>query len=177
MRSFKLLMAFAAIASFAFTACNSGSSAKDSARESLATTNTTTTTPAATPSATPEANIPAGPLTTVSYTETIFDFGEIEEGEKVTHVFPFKNNGEHPLIISNAKGSCGCTVPDWPREPIPPGGTGEIKVQYDSKGKGQPEGRAESKRVTITANTDPANSYLTIKGKVFKPAGAVTPES
>jgi len=172
MKSFKLLTAFAAFATLAFTACNSGSSTKDAARESLATTNTTT--PAATPTAAPEANIPAGPLTTVSFPETIFDFGEIEEGEKVTHVYPFKNTGSHPLIISNAKGSCGCTVPDWPREPIPPGESGEIRVQYDSKGKGQVEGRAESKRVTITANTDPANSYLTIKGKVFKPA---TPES
>lgn len=171
MKSFKLLMAFTAFATFAFTACNSGS--KDTARESLATTNTATT-PAATPQAAPEANIPAGPLTTVSFPETIFDFGEIEEGEKVTHVYKFKNTGSNPLIISNAKGSCGCTVPDWPREPIAAGAEGEIRVQYDSKGKGQPEGRAESKRVTITANTDPANSYLTIKGKVFKPA---TPES
>jgi len=173
MRSFKLLFAFASLATFAFTACNSGgSSATDAARESLATTNTTTTTPTATPTATPEANIPAGPLTTVSFPETIYDFGEIQEGEKVTHVYKFTNSGSNPLLISNAKGSCGCTVPDWPREPIPPGGAGEIRVQYDSKGKGTVEGRAESKRVTITANTDPANSYLTIKGKVFKPEGA-----
>lgn len=172
MRSFKLLMAFAVFATFAFTACNSGSSTKDAARESLATTNTTTTTPAATPTATPEANIPAGPLTTISFPETIHDFGEIQEGEKVTHEFAFTNTGSNALVISNAKGSCGCTVPDWPREPIPPGESAVIKVQYDSKGKGQPEGRAESKRVTITANTDPANSYLTIKGKVFKPAAA-----
>jgi len=134
-----MLIAFAGFAILAFTSCNSGSSTKDAARESLATTNTTTTTPAATPTATPEANIPAGPLTTISFPETIHDFG---------------------------------TVPDWPREPIAPGASSVIKVQYDSKGKGQPEGRAESKRVTLTANTDPANSYLTIKGKVFKPAGA-----
>jgi len=172
MKSFKLFMVFAAFAMFAFTACQDSASTKDAARESLATTNTTTTTPAATPTATPQANIPAGPLTTIEFPETTFDFGEIEEGEKVNHVYKFTNTGSEPLIISNAKGSCGCTVPDWPREPIPAGGTGEIKVQYDSKGKGTVEGRAESKRVTLTANTDPANSYLTIKGKVFKPAGA-----
>jgi len=78
MRSFKLLFAFASFATFAFTACNSGgSSATDAARESLATTNTTTTTPTATPTATPEANIPAGPLTNVTFPETIYDFGEI----------------------------------------------------------------------------------------------------
>jgi len=164
-------MALAAFAMFAFTSCQNGSTTKDAARESLATTNTTTT-PTATPTATPQANIPAGPLTTIEFPDTTFDFGEIEEGEKVNHVYVFKNTGSEPLVISNAKGSCGCTVPDWPREPIPAGGTGEIKVQYDSKGKGTVEGRAESKRVTLTANTDPANSYLTIKGKVFKPAGA-----
>jgi len=170
MKSLNILSLFAALAVFALTSC-AGGAKKDEARESLATTSTTTT-PAATPTATPQASIPAGPLTTIELPESSFDFGEITEGEKVNHVFSFKNTGSEPLVISNAKGSCGCTVPDWPREPILPGESGEIKVQYDSKGKGQPEGRAESKRVTITANTDPANSYLTIKGKVFKPEGA-----
>lgn len=170
MKSLNILSLFAALAVFALTSC-AGGAKKDEARESLATTSTTTT-PAPSPTATPQANIPAGPLTTIELIESSFDFGEITEGEKVNHVFAFKNTGSEPLVISNAKGSCGCTVPDWPREPILPGESGEIKVQYDSKGKGQPEGRAESKRVTITANTDPANSYLTIKGKVFKPEGA-----
>jgi len=57
------------------------------------------------------------------------------EGEKVVHVYKFKNSGKEPLVISNAKGSCGCTVPEWPREPIPVGGSGEIRVQFDSKVK------------------------------------------
>ena len=82
------------------------------------------------------------------------------------------------MVISKAQGSCGCTVPDWPREPIPVGEEGTIKVQYDSRGKGKLRaegGRAENKRVTITANTDPVNTYLTITGRVFKPD--VTPSS
>ena len=160
---FSALMLFVAL--FAFSSCKSDSAAKDEARESLATTTTTNTPTPVPPTAT---NIPAGPLTSIEFEEASFDFGEIMEGEKVVHVFKFKNTGDEPLIISNAKGSCGCTVPDWPREPIAVGKTGEIKVQYDSKGKGQPQGRIETKRVTITANTDPANSFLTIKGKVFK---------
>ena len=94
------------------------------------------------------------------------------EGEKVVYEYKFKNTGTEPLIISNAKGSCGCTVPDWPREPIAPGAENVIKVQFDSKNKGKVGGGLQSKRVTITANTDPVNTYLTIKGKVDKEATA-----
>ena len=122
--------------------------------------------------AAPPATVPVGPLTTFSFAESEFDFGEIEDGEKITHEFTFKNTGNEPLVISKAVGSCGCTVPDWPREPIAAGESGVIKVQYDSRGKGKTKaegGKAENKRVTITANTDPANTYLTIKGKVYKP--------
>ena len=97
------------------------------------------------------------------------------DGDKVTHVFKFKNTGNEPLIISNAKGSCGCTVPEWPKDAIAPGKSGEIKVVFDSKGKGAVGGKEDSKRVTITANTDPVETYLTIKGKIDKkeeaPAG------
>ncbi len=168
MKSLKSLLIVACV--FAVTmACKNDSSSND-ARESLAATNTTTQ-PQATTN-TPAETVPVGPLTTISYPETEFDFGEIEEGEKVSHVFKFKNTGSEPLVISKAQGSCGCTVPDWPREPIPPGAEGEIKVQYDSRGKGKTRaegGRAENKRVTITANTDPVNTYLYIKGTVFKP--------
>jgi hypothetical protein len=81
------------------------------------------------------------------------------------------------LIISNAKGSCGCTVPDWPREPIAPGKSSVIKVQFDSKNKGKVGGGLQSKRVTLTANTDPVNTYLTIKGKVDKVEEAATETS
>lgn len=158
------------LGAFALTvSCKDG--AKDSTRDAVATASTpaSTTSPAA---ATPAETVPVGPLTTIAYPETEFNFGEIEEGEKVIHEFKFKNTGDEPLVISKAQGSCGCTVPDWPREPIPVGGEGVIKVQYDSRGKGKARaegGRAESKRVTITANTDPVSTYLYIKGTVFKP--------
>ena len=118
------------------------------------------------------AAVPTGPTTTIEFPETTFDFGTVKEGEKVTHNYKFKNTGKEPLIISNAKGSCGCTVPEWPREPIAPGKTGEIKVIFDSAGKGSAEGAAQSKKVTLTANTDPVNTYLTIKGSVKKDAAA-----
>jgi len=80
----------------------------------------------------------------------------------VKHIYKFKNTGTEPLIISNAKGSCGCTVPTWPKEPVPPGGTGELKVEFNSKGKPGPQ----SKRVTVTANTTPTETFLEISGEV-----------
>ncbi len=170
MKNFRILALFAFVAALSFTACkDEGSAAKDAARESLATT--ATTTPATTPAATPKAPAaPVGPLTSLVFEEDTYDFGEIMEGEKVVHIYKFKNTGKEPLVISNAKGSCGCTVPEWPREPIPVGGAGEIRVQFDSKGKGKVGGATQAKKVTITANTDPANSFLNIKGKVNKPA-------
>ena len=172
MKNFRILALFAFVGALSFTACkNEGSTAKDAARESLATTQTTTA-PTASPTATTPATpqVPVGPLTSITFDESSYDFGEIMEGEKVVHVYKFKNTGKEPLVISNAKGSCGCTVPDWPREPIPVGGSGEISVQFDSKGKGKVGGGPQAKKVTITANTDPANTFLDIKGVVNKPA-------
>lgn len=105
--------------------------------------------------------------TSIAFEEAVFDYGKINEGEKVQHVYKFKNTGTKPLIISDAKGSCGCTVPQWSKEPLAPGQEGEIKVEFDSKGK---VGK-QSKTVTITANTIPAQTMLTIQGEVIKLEG------
>jgi hypothetical protein len=113
--------------------------------------------------------VPSGPTTSINFENPTSDWGKVNDGDKVTHVFKFTNTGENPLIISDAKGSCGCTVPEWPKEPIAPGKKGEIKVVFDSKGKGSKEGKMDSKKVTITANTDPVNTYLTIQGMIVNP--------
>ena len=139
--------------------------------------NVNTAVPSASPVANAEPAVPAGPITSVEFTDIEYDFGTVMEGEKVVYEYKFKNTGKEPLIISNAKGSCGCTVPDWPREPIAPGAENVIKVQFDSKNKGKVGGGLQSKRVTITANTDPVNTYLTIKGKVDKEATAEDAET
>jgi len=110
-------------------------------------------------------DVPIGPTTTMEFEETTFDFGEVDQGDKIAHVYKFTNTGNEPLIIKNAKGSCGCTVPKWPKEPIAPGESGEMFVEFDTKGK---KGM-QAKRVTVTANTDPVSTYITIKGKVNEP--------
>lgn len=114
-----------------------------------------------------EPAAPVGPTTAVSFGETEYDFGTIEQGESVSHTYTFTNTGSEPLIISNAKGSCGCTVPKWPKDPIAPGETGELLVEFNSKGK---KG-AQNKKVTITANTNPAQSFIYLKGNVNAPEG------
>ena len=93
---------------------------------------------------------------------TVWDFGTIQQGDEPQFSFTFKNTGNEPMIISNAKGSCGCTVPKWPKEPIAPGATGEISVKFASKGK---KG-TQNKTVTLTANTTPPNTKLRVTGQI-----------
>ena len=110
--------------------------------------------------------------TTMEFEETTFDFGTIISGEKVSYFAEFTNTGDKPLVIKSAKGSCGCTIPQWPKDPIMPGETSQILVEFNSKGK---HGKT-SKRVTITANTEPAQTYLTVTGTIEKDAFATPSE-
>jgi hypothetical protein len=100
------------------------------------------------------------------------NYGSIEKGADGVRVFKFTNTGTAPLIISNAQGSCGCTVPTYPKEPIMPGEKGEIKVKYDTQRVG-----AFTKYVTLTTNaTSGTSNQLKIFGDV-KPEAAPTPEA
>jgi hypothetical protein len=100
------------------------------------------------------------------FEKTEYQFGEITQGDKVNHVFKFTNEGDAPLKIDNARASCGCTVPEWPKDPILPGETGEIKVVFNSAGKSG----MQNKSITITTNQgdQPARVYL--KGNVKLPS-------
>lgn len=105
----------------------------------------------------------ATPTTTIKFDDTVHDFGDISQNSENTKIFTFTNVGSEPLIIENAKGSCGCTVPNYPREPVAPGETGEIEVVY----KPGNQKNAQTKTITITANTQPANTILTVKANVI----------
>ena len=111
---------------------------------------------------TPEAPAEAGPTTSITFAENAHDFGTITDGDVVTHIFKFTNTGDEPLVLNRCKGSCGCTVPQCPKEPIAPGAEGEIEVKFNSKGKKN----NQTKRMTIDANTDPAQTILTIRAFV-----------
>jgi hypothetical protein len=89
------------------------------------------------------------------------DFGQIKQGVPVTHEFTFVNNGTEALIISSVKASCGCTVADYSKDPIPSGESGYVKATYNAASAG-----AFNKTVTVMANTDGENVLLTIRGTV-----------
>jgi hypothetical protein len=105
---------------------------------------------------------PTGPLPAFQFETVDHDFGTINEGQVVEYTYAFKNTGAAPLIIQGAQGSCGCTVPDWTKEPIPVGGTGYVKAKFDSNGKSN----IQNKTVTVTANTWPKQTVLRFKAMV-----------
>lgn len=176
------LIATMALGSFiALSSCNQGEKAGDTAA--------TTTAPAADASAgavaAADPNAPAAnpanpamnvdpaaaaaeeanakmPKTSITFKEMEHDFGKIKQGDKVKYAFKFKNTGKEPLVINSAKGSCGCTVPSYPKEPVAPGADAVIDVEFNSAGKSG----AQTKTVTLNANTDPNPTRLTIKAEI-----------
>jgi hypothetical protein len=100
----------------------------------------------------------------VQFEKKTHDFGEFEEGIQATTSFKFKNTGNAPLVLNAVTPSCGCTSPDWPKEPIAPGEEGEIKVVYNSKGR---PGHF-TKSITVKHNGEGGTVFLTIKGTVVK---------
>lgn len=103
----------------------------------------------------------------ISFEQGMYNFGKIVQGEKVNYEFKFKNIGKSPLIISNATATCGCTIPEPPKEPIKPGDTGVIKVVFNSAGKMG----MQDKVITITSNGNPSTSEVHLIGEVTE-AGA-----
>ena len=99
----------------------------------------------------------------IKFEKTEHDFGTINEGEIVETVFSFKNSGKSELIITSAKGSCGCTVPEWPKEPIMPGEEGQIRVKFNSDKKPN----LQQKTITLVTNTEQGKEVLKIKAQVI----------
>ncbi len=99
----------------------------------------------------------------MTFNKTMHDFGNINEGDRVETLFTFTNTGKSDLVISDARGSCGCTVPEYPKNsPIAPGATGQIRVSFDSSNKPN----LQQKTVTISANTDSGRETIRIKAMV-----------
>ncbi|GAB4139073.1 MAG: hypothetical protein Fur0041_14150 [Bacteroidia bacterium] len=115
--------------------------------------------------ATASGNAPAGKAPVMKFERELHDFGKISQGERVTTSFKFKNVGGSDLIISEAHGSCGCTVPDYPKKPVPPGGEGVINVEFNSEGKRD----KQEKTVTLTTNCEPNTKVITIRAEVLVP--------
>lgn len=99
----------------------------------------------------------------ITFQEAEYNFGDIHQGDKAEHVFAFENSGTEPLILSNVNTTCGCTATNWPRDPIAPGGTGEIKVVFNSAGKMG----TQTKVVTVFSNAVNAQEKVRMVGNVL----------
>jgi hypothetical protein len=106
-----------------------------------------------------------GKLPVMTFSDTTHDFGNINQGEKVSYSFKFKNTGSTDLVISSANGSCGCTIPHYPKGTVKPGEESQIDVTFDSSGK---SGKVE-KMVTLVTNCQPNTKILTITSNIIVP--------
>ena len=147
----KVFLAAGLVAALAFTGC------KDNASEKIKGENVEM-------AANRDANATSFP--TLEFEESEYDFGNIERGTNVEHVFKFKNTGEAPLVIVDATSTCGCTVPSFPDAPIAPGETGELLVKYNGSGM-----KAVTKIVTIKANTEKGTETVKITAFVKSEEG------
>jgi len=98
----------------------------------------------------------------ISFDKKEYNFGTVNEGDIVETSYLVTNSGKTDLVITNAKASCGCTVPVWPKDPIKPGDTGEIKVKFNTSGKPN----RQQKTITLTTNTESGREVLILKGSV-----------
>jgi hypothetical protein len=112
------------------------------------------------------ATVKTGPA--IKFEKEVYDFGTIKQGQKVEYAYTFTSTGNEPLIISQAQGSCGCTVPEWPKHPMKKGEKGTIKVTFDSTGKLG----LQDKTITITSNASDAPVVLHIKGTIVAADGS-----
>lgn len=141
-----LILSLSALA-FTFTACGENTEKKEAPATAVEAS-----------SAKAVSNAPV-----MTFDKTIHDFGTIQEGERVETLFTFTNTGKSDLVIVDARGSCGCTVPEYPKNtPIAPGATGQIRVSFDSSNKPN----LQQKTVTISANTDSGRETIRIKAMV-----------
>jgi len=113
---------------------------------------------------TKELEVASGPITNIKFATDVIDFGKVKAQSENSFAFEFVNTGTEPLLIENAKGSCGCTVPNWPKDPIMPGSKGKIDVVFRPKTR-DTEGE-DKKTVTVYSNTNPKTTVLTVKAMV-----------
>ncbi|MGM9478718.1 DUF1573 domain-containing protein [Pedobacter sp. GSP4] len=142
-----------AVAALSFAACRNANTQTPAESSNVSVGNDTSKT----------TKIAPADASVIVFERDVFDFGKIEQGEKVIHDFKLKNTGKSPLIVSNATATCGCTIPQVPGEPILPGKTGIISVVFNSEGKMG----MQDKVVTITSNANPTVTTVHLVGEVL----------
>ncbi len=159
-RTFLFLLA----ATLLTSACNTDKTAEVGAKGMNAAATEAAANPTVdNPNVTAETEVPNPNAPVMSFAQADHDFGDIKPGSMVKHTFEFTNTGKTPLLIENATASCGCTTPNWTKEPIAPGAKGTIDVQFDSHGKTG----IQNKQVSVRANTTPSITTISIKTNIL----------
>ena len=146
----KITILLALVIAASFTACKDGGNATSKINKANLEK-----------AATRDTEIKKG-TASISLDKKVYDFGTVNEGDVVETSFKVTNSGKNNLVITNAQASCGCTVPVWPKAPIKPGESGEIKVKFNTTGKPN----RQQKTITLTTNTESGREVLTLKGSV-----------
>ncbi len=148
----KIVLFFAAVAMLSLTSCKNNDASKKLVvnKESIA--------------AAKAKALAANEFPVITFKKSTFDFGDVEEGKVVTHIFHFTNTGSAPLKVMYAKPSCGCTISDWSKKPIAPGDKGSVTVKFNSRGR---QG-TQRKSVRLTTNTKNGNETLHFTANVIK---------
>ncbi len=147
----RIFLAFSAIAMLSFISC------KENAANKINTENVAVAA---------ERDAAAKQVPVMTFDKQVHDFGTIEQNAPQETLFTFTNTGNAPLIITDAKSSCGCTIPTWTKEPVAPGGKGELLVKFNGSGQNQ-----VTKTITVTANTERGQEQLRIQAFVNAPGG------
>jgi hypothetical protein len=165
MRNIVILSAIAVLC-----ACNQQPSSQESSTETTAATETNTSKPAEevpteainNPSTASDPTAQPGEFPVMTFKNDYYDFGDIVEGQVVETTYEFTNTGKADLLINRCDATCGCTVPNWPKEPIKPGKSGKIKIEFNSSGKSG----INNKIVTVVSNTKEGKAELKFRANV-----------
>lgn len=158
----KLLFIASLTVAFSFTSCKENTT---DANANAAVSDSATSLSSANEATIANSANETGEYPVMTFDKTEHDFGTLAQGTNVEHLFTFTNTGTAPLIISDAKGSCGCTVPQYTNEPVQPGQKGEMLVKFNGSGQNQ-----RTVSVNITTNTEKVTERITIKAFVEAPA-------
>jgi PBP1b-binding outer membrane lipoprotein LpoB len=146
---------------FIITSCNNNQK-KDNGLEEVRLDGKTTNADIVRMPITADTPLDTNNIAKITLVETDFNFGSVTEGDVVKHTYKFKNVGNQTLLITDIRTTCGCTVPTWNKSPIAAGASDQVEVKFDTKGKEN----EQVKKITIIANTFPAETELILRGMV-----------
>jgi Protein of unknown function (DUF1573) len=147
---------------FLFISCNNNNGKKDNGLDEVRLDAKTSNADIVRMPITADTPLDTNNIAKITMEETDFNFGSVNEGDVVKHTFKLKNVGNQPLLITDIRTTCGCTVPTWNKSPITANANDQVEVKFDTKGKAN----EQVKKITIIANTFPAETELILRGMV-----------